>query len=114
MHGYCFRLLKTSVPVYETYTPLAENQPAHLLTREANRLDIKQLDDKGRKFEGIKRFRKSVDVVENELIQPADLPVGAFRDVLVRYYAMLDNYRFMSFGTQIVRAVSELERPEVH
>lgn len=114
IHAYCFRLLQTYVPLYETYTPLDENQLANLLSREANRLGIKQLDDKGRKFEGIKRFRKSVDVVENELIQPVDLPVGAFQDVLVHYYAMLDNYRFMSFGTQIVRAVSELEKPEVH
>ena len=76
IHAYCFRLLQTYVPLYETYTPLDENQLANLLSREANRLDIKQLDDKGRKFEGIKRFRKSVDVVENELIKASDLPAG--------------------------------------
>ena len=27
---------------------------------------------------------------------------------------MLENYRFMSFGTQIVRAVKALEDPAIH
>ena len=56
IHAYCFRLLQTYIPLYETYTPLDENQLANLRSREANRLDIKQLDDRGRKFGGNQAF----------------------------------------------------------
>jgi DNA helicase-2/ATP-dependent DNA helicase PcrA len=114
IHGYCFRLLQTYVPRFETYTPLDSNQLTNLLYREQNRLDLKRLDRDGKLFRGIKAFRDSLDVVENELILAEAIPDGDFKDVLVAYYAMLDSYRFMSFGTQIVEAVRALQDPDVH
>ena len=114
IHGYCLRLLQTHVSEYEAYTPLDENQLTNLLYREKTRLNLKQFDAKTATFRGIAAFQRSVDVVENELIRPADLPDGPFKDTLIRYYAMLDGYRFMSFGTQIVRAVGALEDPDIH
>ena len=114
IHGYCFRLLQTYVPMYETYTPLDENQLVNLLYRENNRLGLKGLDKGNGLFKGVAAFRDAVDVVENELMTIDSLPEGAFRESLEKYYAMLDGYRFMSFGTQIVRAVEALEDPAVH
>lgn len=114
IHSYCFRLLQTHVPKYETYTPLDANQLVNLLYREATRLKLKQFDRNGKLFKGVETFLRSVDVVENELIDSATLPLDAFRATLEQYYTMLDGYRFMSFGTQIVRAVEALSDPTVH
>ena len=56
-------------------------------------------------FGAIELFRKSVDVVENELLDVDEPARRRLQGDPERYYAMLDGYRFMSFGTQIVRAV---------
>ena len=66
IHAYCFRLLQQRVPRYETYDVLDDNQLTAFLAREANRLEIKQLDDKNRLFASIASFLHGVDVVENE------------------------------------------------
>lgn len=114
IHSYCFRLLQTHIPQYETYTPLDENQLVNFLYREATQLSLKQRFGGGRRFQGIETFLRSIDVVENELIDPSDLPEGDFRTALLDYYKRLDSYQFMSFGTQILRAVEILDDPEVH
>jgi DNA helicase-2/ATP-dependent DNA helicase PcrA len=114
IHGYCFRLLQTHVSRFETYTPLDPNKLTNLLYREANRLGLRQFDQRNRVFSGIEQFQQSVDVVENEFMALDVIPDGAFKDAMVKYYAMLDSYRFMSFGTQIVEAVRALEAPIVH
>lgn len=112
IHAYCFRLLQQHVPRYDTYDVLDENQLAALLAREANRLQIKQLDSDNRMFTAIKAFGRGLDVVENELLDPASMP-EPFRGVLCAYLETLDRYRLLSYGQQIVRAVRELERPEL-
>ncbi|MGC1239557.1 MAG: ATP-dependent DNA helicase [Acidimicrobiales bacterium] len=114
IHGYCFRLLQTYVPRFETYTPLDSNQLTNLLYREANRLGLRQFDQRNRVFFGIELFQQTVDVVENEYMEFDAIPNGNFKDALLKYYATLDNYRLMSFGTQIVEAVRALEEPVVH
>ena len=112
IHGYCFRLLTTHIPEYETYTPLDPNQLTNLLYRENSRLGLKRLNPA--LFKAIQQFQASIDVLENELLDAADLPPGDFRDAAQAYYAMLADYRFMSFGTQIVLAVFALEDPVIH
>ncbi|MGF9648715.1 ATP-dependent DNA helicase [Pseudarthrobacter oxydans] len=114
IHAYCFRLLQSYVPKYETYTPLDANQLVNLLYRESNRLGLKRFDTAGKLFKGVAAFQKNVDVVENELIDIHQLAAGDFRDTLRKYYEMLDSYRFMSFGTQIVHAVDALNDANVH
>lgn len=114
IHAFCFRLLQTYVPKYETYTPLDSNQLVNLLYREGTRLGLKALDPNGRLFRAVNAFQRSVDVIENELLGFSDIPAGEFRTTLSKYYNMLDDYRFMSFGTQIVRAVEALDDPQTH
>lgn len=114
IHAFCFRLLQTYVPLYETYTPLDANQLTNLLYRERSRLGLKRFDPNEKLFRGTAAFQKSVDVVENKLLDVERLPPGAFTDAVRDYYAMLDDYRFMSFGTQIVRAIDALRDPGVH
>src|SRR5207244_8315782 len=112
IHSYCFRLLQQHVPRYETYDVLDDNRLTAFLSREANRLAIRQLDPAGRNrlFAAIESFLKGVDVVENELLDPTSLP-EPFRTVLCDYLATLERYRLLTYGQQVVRAVRELDRP---
>jgi DNA helicase-2/ATP-dependent DNA helicase PcrA len=112
IHSYCFQLLQTHVPRYETYDVLDDKQLTALLTREAHRLDIRQFDNNKRLFGSIARFLQAVDVVENELLDPHSMS-DPFRQVLLGYLATLDRYRLLTFGQQTVRAVRALEDPVV-
>lgn len=112
IHGFCFRLLQQSVPRYETYDVLDDNQQTAFLSRESSRLELRQLDKRDRVFASIEAFLKGVDVVENELLDPATMP-DPFGSVLLAYYHTLDRYRLLTYGQQVVRAVKELERPEL-
>lgn len=114
IHAFCFQLLQTYVPVYETYTPLDSPQLVNFLYRESNQLGLKQFDAQRKTFRAVANFQRSVDVVENELLDIARVPAGPFRDALIAYYAKLDSYQFMSFGMQIVRAVEALGAADVH
>lgn len=112
IHAYCFRLLQRRIPRYETYDVLDDNQLTAFLSREATRLNMKQLDPNGRLFASIQRFLESVSVVENELLDPNLIP-DPFGTVLRDYLMALERYRLLTYGQQVARAVAELERPEV-
>src|SRR5262249_14114498 len=106
IHAFCFRLLQQRVPRYETYDVLDDNQLTAFLSREANRLGVRQLDSSNRLFASIAAFLKSVDVVENELLDPGAMP-EPLRSVLLAYYQALEHYRLLTYGQQVVRAVRE-------
>lgn len=108
IHAYCFRLLQTHVPRYETFDVLDDHQLTAFLAREASRLGLKTLDPQGRLFASIAAFLSSVDVVENEFLDPDSMP-EPFRTVLLDYLETLDRYRLLTYGQQVVRSVKELE-----
>jgi DNA helicase-2/ATP-dependent DNA helicase PcrA len=112
IHSYCFRLLQQHVPRYETYDVLDDNRLTAFLSREAARLELRQLDDRNRLFASIAAFLKGVGVIENELLDPASMP-EPFGSVVGSYYEALDRYRPLTYGQQVVRAVRELERVEL-
>jgi len=114
IHAYCFQLLQQHVPRFETYDVLDENSLTAFVSREATRLEIKQLDPEGRNrlFHSIQLFLQSIDVLENELIDPTTMP-APFRDVALDFYDALDRYRLLSYGRQIASAVDALENPTV-
>jgi DNA helicase-2/ATP-dependent DNA helicase PcrA len=114
IHSYCFRLLQTRVPRYETYDVLDENRLNAFLSREAYQLNLKSLDPKGkdRLFASIEAFLKGLDVIENELLAPEKLP-AEFGHIYQKYLGHLERYRLLTYGQQVVRAVAALETPEV-
>ena len=114
IHAYCFRLLQAHVPRYETYDVLDENQLNAFVAREATptRSEASRPEGRGRLFRSIETFLQGLDVVENELLDPASVP-GALRWGPRALSRPLERYRLLSYGQQIVRAVRELERPEV-
>jgi DNA helicase-2/ATP-dependent DNA helicase PcrA len=112
IHSYCFRLLQQYVPRYEAYDVLDENQLTAFLAREANRLELRQLDPNNRLFASIAAFLKNVDITENELLD-ADAMPEPFRTVLTSYLDTLERYHLLTYGQQIVRTVDELEGTEL-
>ena len=114
VHAYCFRLLQQHVPRYDTYDVLDENQLTAFLSREANRLEIRQLDPQGRNrvFASIAAFLESVEVIENELLDPPEMP-EPFHTVVSNFYESLERYRLLTYGQQIARAVQALTQPQV-
>lgn len=115
IHAFCFRLLQTYEPRFESYSLIDENQLVALMVREGGDrlLNLKRFGG-GKLFAGIKNFLRSVDVVENELIALDSLPDDDFKESLVAYYAVLQRYRVLTFGQQIVQAVRALENEAVH
>jgi DNA helicase II / ATP-dependent DNA helicase PcrA len=114
IHAYCFRFLQQRVPRFETYDVLDDHQLTGFLSRGAKQLGIRQLDPDGkdRLYASIAAFVSAVDVVENELLDPATLP-EPLRTVLLDYYDSLERYRLLTYGQQVARAVEQLERPEI-
>lgn len=108
IHSYCFRMLQQRLPRYESYDVLDDNRLTAFLAREATRLNIRQLDAGGRLFASIKAFLSSTDVVENELLDPGEMP-EPYRSVLLAYLDTLERYRLLTYGQQIVRTIRELD-----
>jgi DNA helicase II / ATP-dependent DNA helicase PcrA len=110
IHSYCFRILQQHVPRYETYDVLDDNRLTAFLTREYDRIGIKQLD--GTLFKSIRTFLTNLQVVENELLEPHRLE-DPFRSIYEAYRAVLHDNRFLTYGQMISRAVEELQKPDV-
>jgi len=112
IHAYCFRLLQQHVPRYETYDVLDEHRLAAFLTREEKRIGFRKLRRDNKLFAAIDEFMSNIDVVENELVPLDDLE-EPFAGMARRFYAQLQQYRFLTYGQLVARAVDELHRPAV-
>ena len=113
IHGFCYQLLTRYIGKYEAYDVVDENQLGAFLQRQATFLQLKDFSDKGQLFDGISRFRRALEVVENEMIN-LDLLPDALREKITEFYQMLDDYRMLTFGQQISRAVTALSDGELH
>ncbi len=113
IHGYCYQMLTHYLGKYEAYDVIDENQLGAFLQRQATLLNLKSFSDKNQLFDGINRFRKAAEVVENEMLG-LDALEEELAATLLKFYEMLDDYRMLTFGQQIVRAVDALNNPEIH
>jgi DNA helicase II / ATP-dependent DNA helicase PcrA len=110
IHAYCFRLLQQHVPRYETFDVLDERRLTAFLCREEPALGLKSLT--GKLFASIRAFLTNLEVVENELIPLIDLD-EPLRGMAEKFYQLLEQFRLLTYGQLISRAVAELEKPEV-
>ncbi len=113
IHGFCYQLLTRYVGKYESYDVIDENQLAAFLQRQQYFLDLKSLSKKNGTFDGIARFRENLAVIENEMLD-LNLVPQHLKDTVDKFYEMLDEYRLLTFGLQIARAVEVLSDPDVH
>ena len=110
IHAYCFRLLQQQVPRYETFDVLDERRLTAFLCREAPRLQLKNLT--GKLFDSIRAFLTNLEVVENELIPLAELE-EPFKGMAENFYELLGQFRLLTYGQLISRAVGELQNTAV-
>lgn len=111
IHAYCFRLLQEHVPEYETYDVLDEHRLAAFITRVHKNIKLKELDPK--LFRAINVFTRNLDVVDNERIPVSNLD-EPLRSIIERFYGELEQYRFLTYGQVIARAVEELQNPDIY
>jgi hypothetical protein len=75
IHAFCFRLPQQRVSGYEIYDVVDDNQLTAFLSHPGGvPAQCAQLDQQGQLFASISAFLKSVDVVENELLDPVTMP----------------------------------------
>jgi DNA helicase-2/ATP-dependent DNA helicase PcrA len=110
IHAYCFRLLQQYVPRYETFDVLDDQRLTAFLCREEPALGLKGLT--GKLFASIRSFLANLEVVENELIPLTELD-EPLRSMAEKFYELLEQFRLLTYGQLISRAVAELERPTV-
>ena len=110
IHAYCFRLLQQHVPRYETFDVLDERRLTAFLCREEPALGLKNLT--GKLFTSIRAFLANLEIVENELIPLTELD-EPFRGMAEKFYQLLEQFRLLTYGQLISRAVAELGKPVV-
>lgn len=110
IHAYCFRLLQQYVPRYETFDVLDERRLTAFLCREEPALGLKSLT--GKLFASIRAFLANLEVIENELIPLTELD-EPLRGMAGKFYELLEQFRLLTYGQLISRAVAELEKPVV-
>jgi len=109
IHGYCFRVLQDHVPRFGNYDVLDEHRQAGLLSREYRSLGLVNLG--ARHWQPIRDFKKTADVISNELIRPDSLDGTAVGDCYRAYLAMLERYHFLTYGQLISEALAALQEP---
>ena len=111
IHAYCLRMLTDHVPKFGNFDILDENRLAALLSREMNRLKLKDLVSGGGHWRSIAEFLRNADAVENELIEPAAIGGTAFGDKYNQFRELLLRYRFLSYGLLVSEAVRGAREP---
>lgn len=107
MHAYCMQMLQAHVPAFAAYDVLDPHKLIGLLSREYNTLKIQDCF-RGWGPDNIEIFHRSIDVVENELIDPNNLPAGPFRTSYLLFIDLLQRYRALTYGQMVVSAVDAL------
>lgn len=108
IHGYCFQMLQTNVAKYESYSVLDDKQQVAFMMRYNRKLGLDRFQMRKGKFQGIKRFKNNLDVLENELI-PLTVMEPDFQEAASLFYELLDDHKFLTYGRQISEAVKALE-----
>jgi DNA helicase-2/ATP-dependent DNA helicase PcrA len=111
IHAYCFRLLQDHVPEYGNYDILDEHRHAGLLSREYRALGLSKIGTKH--WQPIRDFAKTVDVLGNELIDPAALDGTPLGECVTAYREMLERFHLLTFSSIISTAVEALEDPAI-
>jgi len=108
MHAYCMQMLQRHRPEMADWDVLDDHKLVALLQREYQALDLGGLSGDWKRSENISLFRASVDVVENELLEPQQLGDTPFRASYELFLDMLRRYQTLTYGQMISQAVGAL------
>lgn len=117
IHGYCLRLLQENGE-FNNFDALTEHTEVALLGRFYNRLGLPGLLERsfpGQKiprYKGIDIFRRSAEVVYNDLLSRDLLKskTPLFHEILTHYEELLSQMRLINFAQMIAWAVDMIER----
>lgn len=112
MHAYCMQMLQTHVPSLAAFDVLDPHKLIGLLSREYTTLKIQDCFG-GWRPDVLDIYYRSIDVIENELIDPNDLPDGPFKVSYALFIDLLQRYRALTYGQMIVSAVRALHDDEL-
>lgn len=111
IHAYCFQLLQDHVPRYGNYDVLDENRHAGFLAREFRAIGLDKLAR--RKWQPIRDFARTVDVMGNEGIHPEALGDTQLAACYRAWVDRLDRFHFLTFSRLISAAIEALETPAI-
>lgn len=114
IHSFCLKLLQDHFG-YGSYEALDANQEMAFLLREGWNLGIGKggpLAHSGFYSNDCETFRYSVDIVNNESLEPNRLrrPEPRFANAFKEYEKLLDLHRILTFGRMVSLAISELRK----
>jgi ATP-dependent DNA helicase UvrD/PcrA len=114
IHGYCYRILNEHKLEVGNHDVLDEHQHQAFVHRHRKALDLENLviSKTGKKvpgFDAAALFISAVDAVGNELITDEQSAGTPFGKAYSEYRALLEKYRFLTFGLIIAEAVHCLE-----
>lgn len=112
IHAFCLRILQDNIPAYANFDILDEHRQAGLLSRESHRLKLKELGNGI--WRSIADFRRNMDALENELIDPELIVDTPFGERYKDFCDTLERYHFLTYGQLVSRAVAALEDPRNH
>ena len=109
MHSYCMQMLQRHVPELAAFEVLDDHRLTALLDRESISLRLQEVTNE-RGYRAVELFRRSVDVLENELLPRGDVVASApeFAKAYDDYTDLLWRYNAFSYGQMIVCAVDVL------
>jgi len=106
-HSYCLSILRDHVSQLAAYDVIDPHRLTGLISREWDRLCLDRLSVEGR-WATVQTFLDTVAVVDNELLDPKGFQNTPFHECYLRFLALLQDYRLLTFGQLISRAVREL------
>lgn len=116
IHGFCFEMLQQILPKYRNYEIMDDarriafiSMPKHFYSSHLRTLIE---NEGGRKFQTIRKFFHSADILRMEDIDPQKLTDPDFKECFERYEEALDKERFLDFSEMIYRLVKLLDEDE--
>lgn len=114
IHGFCFEMLKELEPKYRSYDVLDDPKRVAFISMPHRYYGshLRSLIRGGRKYDTIRRFFMSCDIVKMENINTQDLSDEDFVIAYERYEHSLEEDRYLDFSSMIYRLVKLMETNE--
>lgn len=109
--AFCLHLLKALRPEFKSFDILDESRRMAFLDRWYFQIGLSELverDGTG-KWEGLKKFSSSVDIMVNEMVDEDDLSDRDFAECYKRFKEKMQDEKFFDYGSVITTLISTIE-----
>lgn len=107
IHSYCYHTIRELDPRFRSFDVLDDAKRTAYLSMAYNRIGLIRLQKALglRKYQVIRRFVPSADIVTDEMIPPKKLRDRRFRECYLAYREALTDDRYFDFSTSIAELV---------